>query len=195
MQIIHCGGIPVYDTEFQPFEYFLDAFTAKFKNFLNSGIYLNDIVLSKEAMGNKSSDDVMSFDIKRPSVFAAEVKAYLHAASFIGRVAGVNVVSVLREIWLEQINLEDCKRYSKDHPHELVFHISHKAYREKGKAVGVNPIQPFLLTLVAWFTEFAGSKGVTDSTSFAPLHDSFYNREFSSVQAEYFTDRNGKINN
>lgn len=70
----------------------------------------------------------------------------------------------------------------------LVFHISRKPTRDRGKAVQMNPIQPFLVTIVQWYSEFLGSKALTDTTIFSPMHQSFCNRSYSSIQAEYFTD-------
>lgn len=33
---------------------------------------------------------------------------------------------------------------------DLIFHISKKLPRDRGKAVQMNPIQPFLVTIVQW---------------------------------------------
>lgn len=143
-------SIPVYDVEFQPFEFFLDALSSKFRMFLNGGIYVHDIVLTKESTGNVVSDDIMSFDIKRPSVFYSEVKEYLNCMVFLHDVSGINVVCVLRDIWSDQVDLEKAKRISGGLDNDLVFHISQKRSRERGKAVNVNPIQPFLVTLSQW---------------------------------------------
>lgn len=38
------------------------------------------------------------------------------------------------------------------------------------------------------YSEFLGSKALTDTTIFSALHQSFCNRSYSSVQAELFTD-------
>lgn len=191
MQLAHCGGIPILDVEFQPFEYFLDSFCNKFRSFLNYGVYLMDVLLTKESLGTSGSDDIMSFDIKRPSVFLQEIKSYLNAASYISKITGANVVGILRDVWIEQTDLEKAKRYAASVPNELVFHVSNKLPRDRGKAVQINSIQPFLITLVQWYTEFAGSKAISDTTIFSPVHQSFCNRSFSSLQSEYFTDVHG----
>ncbi|KAJ3304966.1 hypothetical protein HDV03_002196 [Kappamyces sp. JEL0829] len=188
MQLCSCGGIPILEVEFQPFEFFLDNLCSKFRNFLNSGIYQLDVTIPKESLGSIPQDDTMSFDIKRPSVFLSEIKSYLQALHFLNRITGNNVVGILRDVWIEQTDLEKAKRFASNLPNEMVFHISNKSQREKGKPSQWNPIQPFLLTMVQWYSEFLGSKALSDTTSLSTLHQSFCNRDLTTVQGECFTD-------
>ncbi len=98
--------VQVSDVEFQPFEFFLDSLSAKFRTFLNSGIYVHDLVLTKEYTGSVSADDIMSFDIKRPTVFLNEIKAYLKSMTYLNGITGINVVGVMRDVWTEQVDCE-----------------------------------------------------------------------------------------
>ena len=100
------ASVQVNDVEFQPFEFFLDSLSAKFRSFLNGGIYLIDIVLTKESIGSVPTDDIMSFDIKRPTVFLNEIKAYLKSMTFFNGFTGLNVVGIMRDVWTDQIDLE-----------------------------------------------------------------------------------------
>lgn len=43
------------------------------------------------------------------------------------------------------------KRVAGSMDNDLVFHISRKQARDRGKAVQMNPIQPFLVTIVQWY--------------------------------------------
>ena len=106
MQLSKCGGIPVLDVEFQPFEFFLDALCVKFRNYLNGGIYQLDVLIAKDSLVNTPPDDIMSFDIKRPTVFLQEVKAYIQAMQFLNCITGNNVTGILRDVWAEQNDLE-----------------------------------------------------------------------------------------
>lgn len=98
--------VQVSDVEFQPFEFFLDSLSAKFRTFLNSGIYVHDLVLTKEYTGPVPADDIMSFDIKRPTVFLNEIKAYLKSMTYLNGITGINVVGVMRDVWTEQVDCE-----------------------------------------------------------------------------------------
>lgn len=100
------ASVQVNDVEFQPFEFFLDSLSAKFRSFLNAGIYVLDIVLTKESIGSVPADDIMSFDIKRPTVFLAEIKAYLKSMTFLNGLTGLNMVGIMRDVWTDQIDLE-----------------------------------------------------------------------------------------
>jgi hypothetical protein len=70
----------------------------------------------------------------------------------------------------------------------MVFQISSKIPREKGRAAQWNPIQPFLITIVQWYSEFLASKAVSNTTVFSPIHHTFRNKELSSIYAELYTD-------
>lgn len=102
MQLLYGGSITNGDNEFIPFEFFLEYFTPRFRSFLSKGIYLNDIIVTKENAGSGGSNDVMSFDIKRPSVFLAEINLYLNSVQFLNKITGINVVGILRDIWMEE---------------------------------------------------------------------------------------------
>lgn len=81
-------------------------------------------------------------------------------------------------------------------PNEMVFSLKNKNLRDgKGRAVtphGQN--QPFLATIVQWYTEFIGSKHNTNTTVYSSLYHSFYNVDVSSVNARSYTSENGKKN-
>jgi hypothetical protein len=100
MQLLNGGSITNGDNEFIPFEFFLESFTVLFRRFLNKGIYLNDIIVTKESAGSGGSNDVMSFDIKRPSAFLGEINLYLNSMQFLNKITGINVVGILRDIWM-----------------------------------------------------------------------------------------------
>jgi hypothetical protein len=188
LQLLNCGGISVEDVELHPFEFFLDSFSARFRTFLNQGIYIPDIVVTKENYGPGGADDVMSLDIKRPSQFLHEIKSYLNGTTFMNRITGINVTGVLRDVWADQVDHEKAKRFASGLPGELVFQMSHKVPRDKGKVTQMNTIQPFLITIVQWYTEFLCCKPRSGTTMYSPLHDAFWTTMASSTQSETFTD-------
>ncbi|KAJ3323613.1 hypothetical protein HDV06_001637 [Boothiomyces sp. JEL0866] len=186
MDVFQYGGIPIYDVVFHPFEFFLDSLCTKFRMFLNQGIYLQDILITKENWG-PGGVDIMSFDIKRPSVFLKEIRNYMNGMNFLCRVTGVNVKNILRDVWLDQIDHEKAKRFASGMQNEMVFELNNKAQRNKGLAVQQNAIQPFLITLVQWYCEFIVSKAASGTAVFSPIHQSFCNITQSSIQAEFYT--------
>jgi hypothetical protein len=79
-------------------------------------------------------------------------------------------------------------------PNEMVFSLKSKNSRDnKGRAVVSSvPQQPFLATIVQWYTEFIGSKHSTKTTVYSSLYQSFCNADVSSVNAKSYTSENGK---
>ena len=67
---------------------------------------MHDLVLTKEYTGPVPADDIMSFDIKRPTVFLNEIKAYLKSMTYLNGITGINVVGVMRDVWTEQVDCE-----------------------------------------------------------------------------------------
>ncbi|KAJ3269307.1 Nck-associated protein 1 [Terramyces sp. JEL0728] len=193
MDVFQYGGIPIYDVVFHPFEFFLDSLCTKFRMFLNQGVYLNDILVTKENWG-VGGVDIMSFDIKRPSALLKEIKNYMNGMSYLCRITGVNVKNILRDVWVDQIDHEKyllvnirAKRFASGMQNEMVFELNNKPQRNKGLAVQQNSIQPFLITIVQWYSEFIASKAASGAAVFSPLHESFCNIAPSSIQAENYT--------
>ncbi|KAI8897714.1 Nck-associated protein 1 [Globomyces pollinis-pini] len=180
-------GIQLQDVEFNPFEFFIDSLCTQFRTFLNREVYELDIIVSKEYLINE--DDIMSFDIKRPTVFLNEIKQYFNSIMFCNHITGINLIGLLRDVWADCIDLEKIKRYSSSMENELVYNIKRKVPRDaKGKSCQYSPNQPFLITLVQWYTEFLASKSHTNTTMFSYSQQCYCTIHNSSIQAELYTD-------
>ena len=103
MELYNVGGTSILHYEFVAFEYFLEYFGEKFRNFVNRKVFLEDIFLTKENSG-VGGIDVMSFDLKRPSAFLSEIHSYLNSALYLNNITGTNVVEYLVTIWDSQVN-------------------------------------------------------------------------------------------
>ncbi|KAJ2993406.1 Nck-associated protein 1 [Globomyces sp. JEL0801] len=155
--------------------------------FLNREVYELDIIVAKEYLINE--DDIMSFDIKRPTVFLNEIKQYFNSIMFCNHITGINLIGLLRDVWADCIDLEKIKRYSSSMENELVYNIKRKVPRDaKGKSCQYSPNQPFLITLVQWYTEFLASKSHTNTTMFSYSQQCYCTIHNSSIQAELYTD-------
>lgn len=175
--------------DFQPFEFFLDSICAKFKIFLNEDVVLINSTSPSKPQSIKDKDqvfdDIISFEIKRPSVFGMQVKGYFAAISYIDRITGMNCTSVLQEVLVEQTSLEQARRIAETLPDKLVFSIKNKV---KG-AYKPPAMLPYLIVYVKWYTEFLITKAFTGTSIFSQSRMAFCNLEANWLTSEHYTDK------
>ncbi|KAI8927379.1 Nck-associated protein 1 [Entophlyctis helioformis] len=185
--LMHPTSVKIQSVEFQPIEFFIDSFAAKFRNHINQAVYRTD--LSGKEIAGPGGEDVMSFDAKRPTVLMQEIKSFLLTARFVDEIAGTDTVGVLRDILIEQADLEKARSVTNNDSEGFASVSKNKAAREKTKAVAsMNTIQPFLVTYMQWYCEFVGSKALNGTTVFSPRRHAFCNIAPASVEAELYTD-------
>ncbi|KAJ3030355.1 Nck-associated protein 1 [Rhizophlyctis rosea] len=206
----------VHDSEFHPFEFFLECLATKFKtntqqkklsssynsqySFLMSSIYkIHEQTTESSFLGLGKAevlegDEPMAFDVKRPSVFLAEVRAYLDAMQFVDHFVPVDCTEMLREVLLGQIDFDSAKSLSDAQPDQMVYQYTLKdpktKAREKNKPPSVNTNQSLLVTYMVWYSEFVASKATTGNICHAPNRRSFVSKTHLQFQAELYTDIN-----
>ncbi|KAI8909134.1 Nck-associated protein 1 [Gorgonomyces haynaldii] len=176
----HRQTVSLGQADFHPFEFFIDALCTKFKIFLNQDVYIVDI---KDVV----QDDTMSFDVKRPSVYLAEIKAYLSTISFVDHLTAMDCSGILHDTLLDQTNHEQAHRLLSQ-PDAMPMLIQNKQIREKNKPPVLNTIQPFLVTYTKWYCEFLLTIAHYETAVYSSAHRSFCSRPNASVVAEHYTD-------
>ena len=183
LELYNVGGTAILHYEFVAFEYFLEYFGEKFRNYINRKVYVEDIILTKENSG-VGGVDVMSFDLKRPSAFLNEIHSYLHSVLYLNNITGTNMVEFLVSIWDSQVN----EAKAKEQYQEATFQISKKQKRDNGKSNIPAKIPMMLISVTKWYCEFLGSKAVSGTTAFSDVLNSFCNVDNSSVNSSFYTD-------
>ncbi|KAJ8331007.1 hypothetical protein QVD99_001188 [Batrachochytrium dendrobatidis] len=179
-------SIKVQEVEFQPIEFFIDSLANRFRNFLNQAVYRIDL-FGKEIVG-QNKDDLMSFDAKRPTVLLHEIKSFMMIAKTIDGLAGTDIVAVLRDILIEQSDLEKARAFTSGDAEGFADQIKGRQAREKGKPPVMNVIQPFLVTYMQWYCEFLSSKAATRNTVYSQSRRAFCSISASTVEAQTYTD-------
>ncbi|KAL2915385.1 hypothetical protein HK105_205001 [Polyrhizophydium stewartii] len=175
------------DAEFRPIEYFIDALSVRFRSHINQSVFRSE-QSSKDTPQGPGGDDIMSFDVKRPSVLLHEIQAFMLVAAMIDELAGTDTVCALRNILMEQSDLEKARAATSGDSDTTGTWGKNKSSREKGKPPSVNTVQPFLVSYMQWYCEFVGSKALTGTTVYSPSRRAFCCIGASSVEAETFTD-------
>jgi NCK-associated protein 1 len=175
--------------DFLPFEFLMDSLRSQFKLFINDVITIDTNSPTKENAGS-AADDVMTFEIKRPSILHSQVKSYLAAVSYMDRITHLDCADVLQEVWEEQNNLEQAQSIADSSPDSLAFTMKSKQKGDRAnRRAQLNPHHPFLISYVKWYTEFLVTKSHTGTCVYSQSHQAFCNTSFSTIQAEHFTDR------
>ncbi|KAJ3050881.1 Nck-associated protein 1 [Rhizophlyctis rosea] len=192
--------VVVHDSEFHPFEFFLECLAAKFKTFLMSSVYkLHEAVAESHFLGLgraevAEGDEPMSFDVKRPSLFLAEARAYLAAMQYVDNFVPVDCTELLREVLLGQIDFDTARALADAQPDQMVYQYQLKdpkvKAKEKSKPPVLNTNQSLLVTYMVWYCEFIGSKATTGNICFAPNRRSFVSKSHLQFQTELYTDVN-----
>lgn len=155
-------------------------------SYINQSVYKPEWFVPKDHPG-AAGEDLMSFEIKRPSIFLDEIKSYMTAARFVDGLACSDIIGYLRDVLMDLTDLEKMRFYASNQPDALVFSMSKKPLREKGKAATVSFLQSFLVTYTQWYSEFLCSKAHALTTIYAPNKRMFCNIAASTTQAELFT--------
>jgi hypothetical protein len=183
----HRQKIPLDLVDLHPFNFFVDSLCLKFKAFLNQDLHTTVPQTAKTHQDSQSinADVYMTFEVKRPSVFCRQVKAYIAAVAQIDRIHHMNCARHLQEVWADATNYEQGQRIADSLPDGLIFSMKNKI-----KGLYKAPtLYPFLIVYIRWYFEFLVSKAYTGTTVFSPSYMAFCNIAPSTIEAEQFTDR------
>lgn len=202
LSLFHRESIQVNAVDVSPFEFFMESLCTNFKAYMNIDVVIgndsitpygkNEAILPFSTINKEvqALDDALSFDIKRPSVFHGQLKAYLASVAFIDQLTHMDCTKMLKNVWDEQNNIEQVQRIAESFPDNLIFAIRPKNNREKQRAAIVSSSHPFLISYIRWYTEFLVTKTTTGTCIYSPSHRAFCNVEQCSIQAEHYTDQN-----
>ncbi|RKO86322.1 Nck-associated protein 1 [Blyttiomyces helicus] len=153
----HTVSTRIHTTEFHPIEYFLESFAAKFKSHIQTIVYKQ---AENQGRGDSGGavDDSLSFDVRRPTLFLNEVKAYMSAVRMIDGLVPVDCTSCLREVLLDQIDYEKAQAYADSQPDQMVYQpgTAKAKAKDKGKGPVINTGQSALVTYMAWYGDVCG---------------------------------------
>ncbi|KAJ3021788.1 Nck-associated protein 1 [Thoreauomyces humboldtii] len=188
----------VYDSEFHPFEFFLESIGDRFGNHLLSSLYKpleipqSSVLLSFSV--SSTVEDGLSFDIKRPSVFLNEIRAYLSAMRFLDCMVPLSCTSAIRDVLLDKISFSNAREYADAQPDQMVYPVGGKEtrrpHRHNNKPGPISTNQPFLVVYMAWYLELLGSKATTGTICFSLNRRAFLSRSHLAFHAEDYTDYN-----
>lgn len=173
-----CRLVRVHLVDFNPLQFFLDSLCTRFKLFLNQSVVLSEAPAKEQPV---LPIDTMSFDIKRPSQFWIEIKAFISSVSFVDRLINTDCAGMLQEVWSEQNNVEIAERLAATQPDNLIY-----VHRPK-KRVSIG-VQPFLITYVRWYSELLVTKASTLTAVFSPSMLTFCSFTSSNISTEHYTD-------
>ena len=177
-------SVQVEEMLFQPMEYFIDCFLNKFRIYINQTIFLKapegsakDSQIPSLAL-QSAWDESITFEVKRPSHVLLEVKAFLAAAKYIDDLAKTDLISLVRDVLIEQSDVEKARAYTADEPDKLIQPTksgkgSSSNIKDKSKEPTINSMQLFLVTYMNWYREFACFKGTSGLIVFSNMRDSF----------------------
>jgi hypothetical protein len=160
MQIIH-QPIRVHDTEFQPFEYFLDVFHHQIQRI--SEFWSVSLWHCFKVYDQQRGRDVIL--ISKGRLIAAEIKSYFNAASFISRFHQSQCHCLYYEMFCWISRSRKLKQYAKSYHTECGLPFSHKQYRDKGDLWELS-LNSHLLTMVLWIR---GQQGNVNTTAYSPF--------------------------
>ncbi|KAI8995850.1 Nck-associated protein 1 [Gaertneriomyces semiglobifer] len=184
----------VYDTEFHPFEFYLESLAEVVRHHLISSVYKTPEAPSASGFGLGSSspnDDGLSFDVKRPSVYWTEIEAYMKAIRDIDCLVPMSCTAAVKEVLLDQIASLRAKEFAETQPDAMVFPVTStkKPVRSKGTP-SVNIAQPVLTVYMAWISELVATRATNGTVCFSHPRRSFVSRNGMAFQAETYTDIN-----
>ncbi|KND04510.1 uncharacterized protein SPPG_00238 [Spizellomyces punctatus DAOM BR117] len=184
----------VYDSEFHPIEFFLETLAERFQSHLTSSIYKTPDTPSPSGFaglgGSHPTDEGLSYDVKRPSVFLNEVRGYLSAVRFMDNLVPMSCTLAIREVLLEAVNYTAARDYADAQTDQMVYPASQPIKKPKSKPPPIGTNQPFLVIYMAWYSELIGSRATTGTICYSPNRRAFLSRGHLSLQAETFTDIN-----
>ncbi|KAI9099727.1 Nck-associated protein 1, partial [Phlyctochytrium arcticum] len=180
----------VYDSEFHPFEFFLESFAERFHGNLSQGIFRPSENASPTGFLGSSGphEEGLSFDIKRPSTMLLEIRAYMSAVRFLENLVPVSCMSAIKEALLSQLNPVSAREYADSQPDQMVYAVGAKKTREKNKPPMIGTNQSILVLYMAWYSELIGSRAVSGTVHFSPNRSVFVSRSTGTFQAETYTD-------
>ncbi|KAI8825002.1 Nck-associated protein 1 [Fimicolochytrium jonesii] len=183
----------VYDSEFHPFEFFLEAFAERISAYLLSTVYKPPDPSAQTSLFGGSSEDILSFDLKRPSVYLQEMKAYMAAIRFLDSMVPISCTSAIRDILLEKISDANAREYAATQPDSMVYQVTRDTKKSRGNKpslINTTVSPPVLALYVAWYSELLGSKATSGTVCFSPNRRAFVSRNQQVLQAETYTDIN-----
>ncbi|TPX33710.1 hypothetical protein SmJEL517_g03449 [Synchytrium microbalum] len=192
------GVITVHDTEFYPVAFFLDSLAAKVKSRLQAIVYVSvpgaassTATFSHPDPSGSRNVDEMFFEVKRPSVFLAEMNAYLHGLHLVDELLGVECTNALREVLMDQVDPEKCKSLIDAQTDQYLVTVTPRDPKaaKKGALRFMNVTQPILLTYAVWFSDFFITK-LSGGVCYSSSRKTFVSKSGSLFQAELYCDQN-----
>ncbi|TPX60530.1 hypothetical protein PhCBS80983_g01764 [Powellomyces hirtus] len=190
----------VADSEFHPFEFFLESLADRCASHLSATVYKQpdpptQSGLLSFAVGGGAPDDALSFEVKRPTVFLSEVKAYLAAMRFLDCMVPLSCTSAIRDILFDKINFTNSRDYADTQPDQMLYPITttrtgSKPHRSNKPNPISTPHTPVLAVYAAWYVELVASKATTGTMCLSLNRRALLSRGHLSFQAETYTDFN-----
>ncbi|TPX43137.1 hypothetical protein SeMB42_g03409 [Synchytrium endobioticum] len=191
------GVVTVHDSEFYPVSFLLDALAAKVKSRLQSFVYISvpgsavpyATFAHPDPSGSRNVDEIY-FEVKRPSVFLAELNAYLHGLHIVNELLGVECTNMLQDVLMEQVDVDKCRSFIEAQAEQYLVQINSRDAKQakKGALRNMNISQPILLTYAVWFGDFFTTK-LSTGVFYSSSKKSFVSKHSAPFQAELYIDQ------
>lgn len=173
--------------DIKPSEKFLEHYAGHFKRFISSSLLCGAESLDSNNTLNENDYTL----VKRPTVFALELKAYMGGITFIDSISDIGLCSFLQTILDEQLSVENAKTQIGS-KFDLTQSGSAKQHKSSTKGSSIfnsqSLEQSILSAYTSWYVEFSTSKAILLSVNYWPSRSSFVNRNPLSFQSEHYTD-------
>ncbi|RKO99863.1 hypothetical protein CXG81DRAFT_13916, partial [Caulochytrium protostelioides] len=207
--LVDGGNAPLRagDVAFRPASYLIAELETLFRGWLSANLFRttdpaefqSGYVAGSKVADKITPDDGCSFDMKRPSLYLAELRGYLAAVRALDALLDLDVTAYLRQVYLDESSLQRAMLYTEQQRIPLclpmVVPYGKKLPSARTKLAASNPpptTQPLLVTLMQWYTEFAGTKSGGTNIVFSPARQCFISRGVlggAHFRAEHYTDR------
>lgn len=180
--------VQVYETCFAPKDYLKEVLVSKLRSFMMSDVYPEEQTPLSPASKNSEGDEP-PFALKRPSVFLREVESYMATLLDLDDSFNLNLYDMLKDVWLEQIDLFQAKKVGLDAPDAAIAKKESKSKAKRGAAGVVNPQnQNFLVTYANWYVEHIKEKGASGTATYSVLKKALISGGASAFKSQQFID-------
>ncbi|KAI3642524.1 hypothetical protein MP228_012079 [Amoeboaphelidium protococcarum] len=171
----------VFDHLYSPSEYLKDAITMKLRAILMAAPYIQAAPTSP----HKDGADEPPFQIKRPSQFLNELNAI---TDVIQRYCGPQAHGIIRDVLLEQLDLNMARKYFTDVDMNAIKSLPKKPSKKPVAFTGNSDVQSFMVTYVNWYVEYVRDRATYNVAVVSELKKQIVSHSQSTFKAQYYTD-------
>jgi len=169
-------SVTFYDATFYPKQYLLEAISNRIRSFLLNVSRVE--VLPTDPPGTPS--------IKRPSLALVEIESYLYAHLTIEAAANVGLTGLLRDILLDNVDLDSARKMTKSSQAEAAAAAAKKKRADTvPTGAGENPL---LFAYGKWYIESFLAAVQGGGIVYSPFRKGFVSKSLNPIKIEKFAN-------